>query len=224
MADEQSPQAATAAPPWPGVRFNQPSLDEPAPDFEAQTTQGLRRLSDYRGQWVLLFSHPADFTPVCTSEFIALERARDQFTHRNCALLGLSVDSVYAHLAWIDQIKSAFGVQIAFPVIEDVSMAVAAAYGMVHPGSTSTATVRSLFYIDPDGILRAMAHYPLSVGRSIDEILRVLDALQATADGRAGTPEGWRSGQGLLAAPPRSQADLDRQGPQDGPWFYREQG
>ena len=177
-------------------------IGEQAPAFTARTTMGVKSLDEYRGKWLLLFSHPADFTPVCTSEFIAFEKAAKEFRRRDCELLGLSVDSIFAHLAWIRNIEEKFGVSISFPIIEDLSMVIAEAYGMINENSTSTATIRSVFIIDPDGIVQAMVHYPMSVGRSVDEILRVLSALQATAEENLAAPEGWKPGDRLLKAPP----------------------
>ena len=133
-----------------------PRLKEPAPAFEARTTHGPRKLSDYNGRWLVLFSHPADFTPVCTTEFIGFARAYSQFQDLNCDLLGLSIDSNYAHLAWVRNIREKFGVEIPFPIIEDLSMKVAHAYGMIQPGASDTSAVRATFVIDDHGILRAM--------------------------------------------------------------------
>ena len=158
-------------------------IDELAPEFAARSTLGEVRLSDYRGRWLILFSHPADFTPVCTSEFVALEQARERFQALGCDLIGLSVDSLYAHIAWVKDIEARFGVRISFPIIEDISMSVSRAYGMVHDGSANTAAVRSVFFIDPDGYVRAIIHYPMNVGRSVDEMLRVVDALKTTGAG-----------------------------------------
>jgi peroxiredoxin (alkyl hydroperoxide reductase subunit C) len=179
-------------------------LDLPAPLFEAHSTRGPLRLSDYRGRWVLLFAHPADFTPVCTSEFVALAKAEAAFEKLGCALIGLSVDSVYAHLAWFDRIEADFGIRPGFPLLEDPSLAIAKAYGMVHEGAVSTSMVRSVFVIDPEGIIRASLTYPMSVGRSVAELLRLVEALQVTAGGDAVTPEGWQSGEALLAPAPRT--------------------
>ena len=144
-----------------------PRLNEPAPEFDADTTHGPRALEDYAGRWLVLFSHPADFTPVCTSEFIAFARAHDRFQEQGCDLLGLSVDSLQSHLAWVRDIESSFGVAIPFPVIADPSLTVARAYGMVHPGASDTSAVRTVFVIDPDGVLRAFLAYPLPTGRSV---------------------------------------------------------
>src|SRR3712207_5689233 len=141
-----------------------PRLNEPTPEFAAVTTHGPRKLSDYTtaGKWVLLFSHPADFTPVCTTEFVEFAQLAPAFERRGVQLIGLSVDSVPAHLAWLRDIEETFGVQVSFPVIADLDMKVAQQYGMLHPGASTTATVRAVFVIDPKGILRAMLYYPLT--------------------------------------------------------------
>lgn len=200
--------------------FSGPKLDEAAPNFTARSTLGTRSLDSYQGKWLILFSHPADFTPVCTSEFIALENRHSDFKSRGCELLGLSVDSVFSHRAWVQSINDNFGVQISFPIIEDVSMAVAHAYGMVHNGSVSTATVRSVFFIDPQGILKAMIHYPLPVGRSVDEIFRVLTALQVSAaDENIALPEGWTPGRKALVNP---DADNPANDGDDPLWYFKE--
>ncbi|WP_025813177.1 peroxiredoxin, partial [Komagataeibacter kakiaceti] len=158
-------------------------IGDVAPDFQARTTKGEVRLSDFRGRWLVLFSHPADFTPVCTSEFIALARAADRFAALDCALLGLSVDSLYAHLAWLDAIQDRFGVEIPFPLVEDPSMAVARAYGMLDPTAQNSATVRATYVIDPAGTIRALLWYPMTVGRSVDELLRLVAALRRSDEG-----------------------------------------
>ncbi len=201
--------------------FTGPRLDEAAPDFTARTTQGVKSLSDYRGKWLLLFSHPADFTPVCTSEFIAFQKAKSEFEEAGCELLGLSVDSVYSHLAWIDSIEAGFETKIEFPIIEDVSMAISFAYGMIHESSVSTATVRSVFFIDPQGILRAVTHYPMCVGRNVDEILRVVRALQVTENNDVSLPEGWRPGDKAVANPPASREEAGA-GDDSPVWYYKE--
>lgn len=186
-----------------------PRLNEPAPDFLAKTTHGTRRLADYRGQWLVLFSHPADFTPVCTTEFIAFAKASDEFRRRNTALLGLSIDSIFAHLAWTQAIKEKFGTEIPFPIIEDLDMKVSAAYGMVHPGASTTQAVRALFVIDDKGVLRAMVYYPLTNGRSIPEVLRLVDALQASDAHGVATPEGWQPGDDVIVPPPKTEAERE---------------
>lgn len=201
-------------------------IGDPAPAFTARTTMGVRSLEDYRGKWLVLFSHPADFTPVCTSEFIALQKAAAEFAERDCELLGLSVDSIYAHLAWIQNIEDKFGVAIGFPIIEDLSMVIAEAYGMIDEHSTTTATVRSVFFIDPDGVVRALIHYPMSVGRSVDEIRRVLAALQSTSRTELATPEGWAPGAPMLQMPPITRDSMKQRlaarksGDYD--WYYAE--
>jgi len=183
-------------------------LNDQAPLFTARTTMGVRSLADYRGKWLLLFSHPADFTPVCTSEFIALEKAAERFRDLGCELVGLSADSLYAHLAWTQNIEARFGVRISFPIIEDLSLSIAEAYGMIDETAVSTATVRSAFFIDPEGIVRAQTHYPMSVGRSVEELLRVLSALRATERGDRVAPEGWHSGKPLLKSPPTTVDEM----------------
>lgn len=169
-----------------------------APDFQARTTKDPITLSDYRGKWLLFFSHPADFTPVCTSEFIAFAKAEPEFSARNCALLGLSVDSLYSHIAWTKAISQQFGVTIPFPVVEDPSMAIARAYGMIAPDAQDSAAVRASYIIDPNGVVQLVSHYPMSVGRSVQELLRSLIALQATMDGQRNTPADWQEGDALL--------------------------
>lgn len=199
---------------------NSVQLDAPAPDFSARSTHGPLRLSDYRGRWLVFFSHPADFTPVCTSEFIAFERAADRFRARGAELLGLSIDSLYAHLAWVKDIEARFGETISFPIIEDISMAVARAYGMISETSQTTATVRSVFFIDPDGIIRASILYPMNVGRSVEEVFRVLCALQISDAQSLSTPEGWTEGEPLVLPPPESVAEAQtRTAEADGSWY-----
>jgi len=182
-----------------------PRLNEPAPAFEANTTHGRRTLSDYAGSWLVLFSHPADFTPVCTTEFLAFARAYPDFHAVGAELLGLSIDSVFAHLAWVRNMKQNFDVDIPFPVIDDLSMRVAQAYGMIQPGASNTSAVRAVFVIDPQGVLRAMIYYPLSNGRSVPEILRLVKALQASDAFDIATPEGWQPGDKVMVPPPATQ-------------------
>lgn len=181
-------------------------IGDVAPDFTARTTQGARRLSDYRGQWLIFFSHPADFTPVCTTEFIGIQQAGERLAAMNCALLGLSVDSLYAHHAWLRAIETGFGVTIGFPVVEDPSMAIGRAYGMIDEQAESSAAMRCTYFIDPKGVVRAITVYPHNVGRSVDEMLRLLSALQRADTGDVMTPEGWQPGQDLLRAPDPEQA------------------
>jgi len=179
-----------------------PRLNERAPDFEALTTHGVKKLSDYEGKWLILFSHPADFTPVCTTEFIAFAKAYEQFQAINTDLLGLSIDSHYSHIAWARNIEEKFGVRIPFPIIADLSMAVAKAYGMIQPGASDTSAVRATFVIDPKGILRAMVYYPMTNGRSIAEFLRLVQALQTSDANKVATPEAWKPGDRVIVPPP----------------------
>ena len=179
-----------------------PRINELAPAFEARTTQGVKKLEDYRGKWLVLFSHPADFTPVCTTEFTAFAKHYGDFQAVNTELLGLSIDSYYSHVAWVRNIKERFDVDIQFPIIEDLSMEVAKAYGMIHPGAADTSAVRATFIIDPEGILRAMVYYPMTNGRSIPEFLRLVKALQASDEHKIATPEGWQPGDKVIVPPP----------------------
>lgn len=182
-----------------------PRLGMPAPAFEAVTTHGTLRLSDYRGSWLILFSHPADFTPVCTTEFLGFAGIAGELKKRNTELLGLSIDSVYAHIAWVRNIEQHFGVKIPFPVIADLDKAVALSYGMIMPGESKTETSRCVFVIDPDGIVRAMIYYPLTTGRNTQEILRLIDALQTTDKHKVATPANWKPGDQVIVPPPVTQ-------------------
>lgn len=179
-----------------------PRLNEPAPDFEAVSTQGPIKLSDYRGKWIVLFSHPADFTPVCTTELTEFARRQEDFKKLNTQLIGLSIDSVYSHIAWIRNMEQHFGVKVDYPLIADLDTKVAQLFGMIHPHASSTATVRCVFIIDDDGLLRAMIYYPLTNGRSVEEILRIVQALQLNKAKGVATPEGWRPGQKVIVPPP----------------------
>jgi peroxiredoxin (alkyl hydroperoxide reductase subunit C) len=181
-----------------------PRLNERAPEFNAETTAGQKSLDDYKGKWLVLFSHPADFTPVCTTEFMAFAVRQEEFAKRNCELLGLSIDSTHSHIAWIKNIKDNFGVEIKFPIIADLSMDVARAYGMIHPGAADTSAVRATFIIDPESKLRAMVYYPMSNGRSIDEFLRVLDGLQTSDEHGVATPENWKPGEKVIVPPAKT--------------------
>ncbi len=188
-----------------------PRINESAPDFQAKSTHGVIRLSDYtgRGKWVLLFSHPADFTPVCTTEFVEFARNYQEFEKRNVQLIGVSVDSVYAHIAWARNIEQNFSVKVEFPVVADLDQKVAASFGMVHEAVSDTAAVRAVFFIDPKGVIRALLYYPLSLGRNIAEIVRVFDALQ-TADANAcSTPANWVPGKPVMVPAPLSKQDAD---------------
>jgi peroxiredoxin (alkyl hydroperoxide reductase subunit C) len=189
-----------------------PRINEVAPDFEAKTTQGMLKLTDFtsKGKWVVLFSHPADFTPVCTTEFIEFARRQDDFARRNVQLIGNSIDSVYSHIAWIRNIEQNFDVRVGFPVIADLDQKVARSYGMVHEAVSDTATVRAVFVIDPKNAVRAMIYYPMSLGRNVDEIIRIVDGLQ-TADANAcATPANWQPGDKVIVPAPATQADAEK--------------
>ena len=189
-----------------------PRINEPAPDFEAKSTHGVIRLSNYtsKGKWVLLFSHPADFTPVCTTEFVEFSKRNPEFEKRNVQLIGNSIDSVYSHIAWVLNIEKNFGVKVPFPVIADLDQKVARAYGMVHEAVSDTAAVRAVFFIDPKGIIRSLLYYPLSLGRNMDELLRVVDALQTADANGVSTPANWRPGDPVIVPAPTTQADAEK--------------
>ncbi|MFB2553468.1 peroxiredoxin [Ensifer soli] len=196
-------------------------LNDKAPGFSARSTSGDVSLSGYRGRWVMFFSHPADFTSVCTSEFIALAKAQTQFARLNCELLGLSVDSLYSHVAWLRDIERSFGVKIGFPLIEDSAMVIARAYGMLDASSENSGTVRATYVIDPEGIIRAIVWYPMNVGRSVDELLRLVEALQTSERECALTPEGWHPGDPLVE--PAASSMKDAEDVTEGQsWYYRE--
>lgn len=186
-----------------------PRLGEPAPNFEAQTTIGRLSLQDFRGHWLVFFSHSADFTPVCTSEFIAFAQSSAEFKKRGVLLMGLSVDSNYSHIAWVRNIEQNFGTKIEFPIVADLNKEVSTLYGMVMPGESNTTASRCVFVIDPKGIVRAMICYPLTTGRNADEILRLVEALQTTDKFGVATPVNWRPGQQVIVAPPHTVEGAD---------------
>ena len=190
--------------------YQMPVLGKEAPDFEALTTHGKIKLTDFRGKWVILFSHPADFTPVCTTEFMAFAEIYSELQKRNTQLIGLSIDSLFSHIAWVRNIKEKMGVDIPFPVIADLSMRVAKLYGMIQAGESSTATVRAVFFIDPEGRLRAMLYYPMSNGRNMQEILRLLEALQTSDEHKVATPANWEPGKPVIVPPPATDAAAEK--------------
>jgi peroxiredoxin (alkyl hydroperoxide reductase subunit C) len=201
-----------------------PLIGDTAPAFRARTTMGERSLDAYRGRWLVLFSHPADFTPVCTSEFVAFAKAYERFQGLDCDLLALSVDSLSSHLAWKHSIEQRFGVRVPFPIIEDPAMGIARAYGMLPARATSSATVRTTFVIDPEGTVRATLAYPMTVGRSVEEIVRLVSALQATDASEVSTPEGWHPGEPVLATPPLTFDEIATPAQDTGQgadWYYR---
>jgi peroxiredoxin (alkyl hydroperoxide reductase subunit C) len=181
-----------------------PRIGEPAPPFEAVSTMGNIRLEDFKGSWLILFSHPADFTPVCTTEFLAFAEIQEELRGLNCELMGLSIDSVYAHIAWIRNIEQNFGKRITFPIIADLNKEVATRFGMIMPGESKTETSRCVFVIDDKQILRAMIFYPLTTGRNMAEILRLIKALQTTDKHGVATPANWRPGDQVIVPPPQT--------------------
>jgi peroxiredoxin (alkyl hydroperoxide reductase subunit C) len=187
-----------------------PLLGDPAPDFEVQTTHGPLKLSDYRGRWVVMFSHPADFTPVCTTEFMAFAGIAEELAAMNVQLLGLSVDSVPSHLAWVRAIQEKMGIDVPFPIIADLEMTVAKRYGMIQPAMSTTACVRAVFVIDDKGVLRAMIYYPLTTGRSMPEILRLVRALQTTDAHGVATPANWQPGDKVVVPAPKTVEEMKK--------------
>lgn len=185
-----------------------PRIGDPAPAFKAVTTQGeIEFPQQYEGSWVILFSHPADFTPVCTSEFMTFASLEDKFAEANCKLIGLSVDGLFSHIAWLRTIKEKIeyrgmsGVEVQFPLIEDITMEVARKYGMIQPGEAATKAVRAVFVIDPKGVTRTIIYYPLSLGRNFDELYRVLIALQTADAFQIATPADWQPGDDVIVPP-----------------------
>ena len=185
--------------------FAMPRIGEKAPEFKAVTTQGeINFPADYKGSWVILFSHPADFTPVCTSEFMTFAKMEKQFNEANCKLVGLSVDGLYSHIAWLRTIKEKIeykgmkNIEVTFPLIEDITMEVATKYGMMMPGESNTKAVRAVFVIDPKGIVRTVLYYPLSLGRNFDELYRIVIALQAADEFNIATPADWQPGDEVI--------------------------
>ncbi|MGH9487176.1 MAG: peroxiredoxin [Terriglobales bacterium] len=187
-----------------------PRINEPAPDFTAKSTHGPIRLSDFKGKWVMLFSHPADFTPVCSTEFMAFAKRYPEFQALGVQPLGVSIDSVYSHIAWARSMEQVGGTKIPFPIIADLDTRVAQSYGMIHPGASDTAPIRAVFFIDPNQVIRAILYYPQSTGRSVDEILRVFEALQTTDTHSVSTPADWRRGEAVVVGAPQTQADADK--------------
>lgn len=210
-----------------------PRIGEDAPVFKAVTTQGeINFPADYKGRWVILFSHPADFTPVCTSEFMTFASMENEFNALNCDLVGLSVDGLYSHIAWLRTIKEKIeykgmkDVEVKFPLIEDITMEVAKKYGMIQPGESNTKAVRAVFFIDPNGKIRAIIYYPLSLGRNFDELTRVLMALQTSDNFGVATPADWRPGDDLIVSPAgncgtaKDRMDGKEEGVECKDWFF----
>lgn len=188
-----------------------PKIGDTAPDFTAVTTHhAAMRFSEWQGgDWVVFFSHPADFTPVCTTELSEFARRAAEFSAANAKLIGLSVDSIHSHLAWLQNMKEKLGVDIPYPMIADLDMKVAQSFGMIHPGASATATVRAVFIIDPKRVIRALVYYPMNAGRNVDEILRLVTALQTADQHACATPVNWRPGDKVVVPPPKTVADVE---------------
>jgi peroxiredoxin 2/4 len=217
----------------PSAAPTMPRIGEPAPAFVASTTQGKVTFpADFAGSWVIFFSHPADFTPVCTTEFMTFASMQEEFARLNTKLLGLSVDGLYSHIAWLRTIKEKIefrgmsGVEVTFPLIDDISMNIARTYGMIMPGEDSTKAVRAVFVVDPGGTVRAIIYYPLSLGRNFDELRRMVIALQAADALGVATPADWRPGDPVIVPPPGSCGTAQERVDQPGDdvtvvdWFF----
>jgi peroxiredoxin (alkyl hydroperoxide reductase subunit C) len=182
-----------------------PRIGDPAPSFEASTTQGTIKLDEFRGSWLVLFSHPGDFTPVCTTEFIAFANIQPELKKRGVEIIGLSVDGLPSHIAWIRNIEEKTGVKITFPIIADHNRDISLLYGMIHPGESLSLTVRCVFIIDPRQVIRSIIYYPMNIGRDVNEILRVIDALQTADQYSVAIPANWKPGDTVIVPPPGTQ-------------------
>lgn len=190
--------------------YSMPRIGDDAPEFTAKTTHGDLTLSKYgKGSWVIMFSHPADFTPVCTTELSGFAIDKGWFEARNTKLIGLSIDSIHSHLAWINNVREKTGVYMDFPIIADLDMKVAHKYGMLHPGASDTAAVRAVFFIDPNRKIRLIMYYPLNVGRNMDEIQRVLEAMQMADKHKCAMPLNWRKGDKVIVPPPKNIKEME---------------
>ncbi len=186
-----------------------PRIGDMAPDFEAVTTTGNIKFSEYnKGSWVVFFSHPADFTPVCTTELTGFALEKDFFAAHNTKLLGLSIDSIHSHIAWVNAVQEKTNVLFEFPIVADISMSVAKLYGMLQPGESETAAVRAVFIMDPEGKVRLIMYYPLNVGRNMEEIKRTLLALQTSDDNQCAMPVNWQPGDKVIVPAPKTVAGL----------------
>lgn len=187
-----------------------PRIGERAPDFHATTTTGRLQFSEYaKDSWVIMFSHPADFTPVCTTEMSAFALEQKWFDEHGTKLIGLSIDSIHSHLAWVNNVREKTGVYMEFPIIADIDMSVAKLYGMLHPGESETAAVRAVFIMDPTGDIRLIMYYPMNVGRNMDEIKRALVALQTADECKCAMPIDWRPGDKAIVPPPKTLKEMD---------------
>jgi len=187
-----------------------PRIGDTAPDFEAVTTKGKLKLSEFaKDKWIILFSHPADFTPVCTTEMSGFAVRKPEFDALNTELLGLSIDSVHAHLGWVNNVREKTGVYFDFPIIADIDMKVSKLYGMLQPNESETAAVRAVFFIDPSKKIRLVMYYPLNVGRNMNEILRALEALQTSDKYKVAMPLDWKKGDKVIVPPPKTLAEME---------------
>ncbi|EZH74775.1 peroxiredoxin [Aquimarina atlantica] len=187
-----------------------PRIGDDAPDFDALTTHGNLKFSEFAdGKWVILFSHPADFTPVCTTELSGFAERKQEFETLNTKLIGLSIDSIHSHLAWVNNVKEKTGVYLDFPIIADLDMKVAKLYGMLQPNESATAAVRAVFFIDPYQKIRLIMYYPLNVGRNMDEILRVLQGLQVSDEHKVALPLNWKKGDKVIVPPPKTLEQME---------------
>ncbi|PFG12484.1 peroxiredoxin [Bacillus sp. es.036] len=196
--------------------YQLPRIGSPAPDFTANTTHGQLSLDDYKGKWFVLFSHPADFTPVCTTEFVAFQEIYPELRKLDVELIGLSVDSVSSHLAWVRNIEKNFDTEIEFPVIADLDRKVATRYGMIMPEESQTETSRAVFVVDDKQVVRAVIYYPLTTGRNMHEIMRLVKALKTTDEHGAPTPANWEPGDQVLVSPPKTQEDMKKRENEEG--------
>ena len=198
------------------VMNTMPRIGDMAPDFEAVTTKGMIKLSDYaKDKWIVMFSHPADFTPVCTTEMSGFAERKAEFDALNTELMGLSIDSIHSHLAWVDNVKKNTGVYFDFPIIADLDMKVSKLYGMLQPNESETAAVRAVFFIDPSKKIRLIMYYPLSVGRNMDEIIRSLKALQTSDKFGVALPLNWVEGEKVIVPPPKTLAEMEERNNDD---------
>ncbi len=187
-----------------------PRIGDQAPDFKAVTTNGTIQFSEFiKGSWTIMFSHPADFTPVCTTEMSGFALLEEDFKKMNTKLIGLSIDSIHSHLAWVNNVKEKLGIFMRFPIIADIDMKVSKLYGMLMPGESETAAVRAVFFIDPTGKIRLIMYYPLNVGRNMDEIIRALQALQTADKHKVALPLNWKPGEKAIVPPPKTIEEME---------------
>lgn len=188
-----------------------PRLGDTAPNFTAPTTWGSLNFHEWKsGKWCVLFSHPADFTPVCSTELTEFAKRKAEFDSRNCTMIGISIDSIHAHLAWVQNLKQIMDIEINFPLVADLTTDVAQKYGMIHPGESETVTVRTLFVIDPNNKVRATIYYPLNVGRNVDEVVRLVDGLQTADKNAVACPVNWMPGDDVIVPPPKTMDDVQQ--------------